>query len=109
MRAGSLRYKIQIWNVEVTRNEFNEQQDTYTKTFETRANITSTTGQRQDVNNEVFYPKTVTFEVRYYVPIKEFDHIHFKDNRYRVLAIQEDETNLQHSQMKRIICELINE
>ena len=109
MRAGILKYPIEIWQVTVTTNEFNEQTDTYSKSFETRANITYNSGARSDINNEIVYPQTVTFEVRNYVPVGEYDHIKYNDKFYRILTLQEEDSNLQHSMMKKLICELIND
>lgn len=109
MRAGILKYPIEIWQVTVSTNEFNEQTDTYTKSFETRANITYNSGTRSDINDETVYPQTLNFEVREYVPVGEFDHIKYNGKFYRILSLQIDDTNLQHSMMKKIICELIND
>lgn len=108
MRAGTLRQKIQIWKVESIRNEFNEQYDTYTFAYETRANVMYNSGARSDQNHEVFYTQTVTFEVRSYVDVSDFDHIKWNDVEYRIVSIQEDDNNFNYLQMKRIICEKIN-
>lgn len=109
MRAGTLKYPIQIWQCTVTYNEYNEQESAYENYFSTRANITSESGQRTNENNEVFYTQLLTFEVRRYVPVNDFDRIKYNNKFYRIISIHDAEDNMQHMQMKRIVCELINE
>ena len=109
MRAGILKYPIEIWKVTVTRNEYNEQTDTYTKSYSTRANITYNSGSRTDINNEIVYPLNLTFEVRSYVPVTDFDHIKYNSRFYRILAIQSEDSTLQHAMMKKLVCEVIDD
>ena len=108
MKAGVLKNPIEIWHYTVTYNEFNEQDASYTKSFTTRANIVTDSGQRTDTNNEVFYTQLLTFEVRKYVPVEDFDHIKYNNKEYRIISIQDADFNLNHAMMKRIVCELIN-
>lgn len=109
MRAGILIHPIEIWAVTVIRNEFNEQQQTYAKSYETRANVIYSSGARQDTNHEVFYGRNITFEIRQYVPVGDFDYIKWNNEFYRILSIQSDDNNLRYRQMKRVVCELVND
>ena len=109
MRAGILKYPIEIYAVTVTLNEYNEQKDTYSKSYDTRANVTYNSGNRTDVNNEIIYPLNLTFEVRDYVPVGVYDEVKYKGKFYRIIAIQSEDENLHHAMMKRLICEEVNE
>jgi len=109
MRAGTLKYPVQIWKVMVTQNDYNEQKDVYRLYYNTRANVTYNSGSRTDINNEIVYPKNLTFEVRNYVPVTNFDRLKYNGDYYRILAIEEEDSTLQHSMMKKIVCEKVEE
>ena len=105
MKAGILNEKVRILRCEVERNEFNEQTDTYKPIAWIRASVSYKTGNRVDINHEVFYAYTKTFYIRRYQQINEFDRLEWKGKQYRILAISDDREYNQ----KIIECELINE
>ena len=105
MRAGILNETIQILRLKHETNEYNEQLDMYVPCCMTRANITTVSGGRTDVNNEVFYAHTYRFVVRRYVQVGDFDRLMWKDNQYRILNIDDDRV----LQQKTITAELVNE
>lgn len=86
MRAGAYTEIVDIYKVQVERNEFGEQHDTYRLSQRTRANVTDGSGQRTDENNETLYTCTKHFTMHRYVDIDEFDIIEWCGKRWRCIA-----------------------
>ena len=105
MRAGGYEDRIDILKHKVSQSDSGEQKEYWDKSYSTRANVTQTSGNRTDPNNEVFYEYMKTFIVHRYVDVDEFDRILFKCRLYRILSIAED----RHLNQKTIVTELINE
>ena len=86
MRAGIFTKRIQIYREYKSVNEYGE---TITGNFEyvhsTRAEVTQTNGARVDENSNMTYTSLVTFNMRYYVDIRDYDRILYNDKFYRVL------------------------
>jgi len=90
MRAGILNEPIEILKVVVSRNEYGEQQDNYMPVCHTKAEVRPTSGGRSNENNEIFYEHTLTFTMRRYVKVDDFDRIMYKCKQYRILNIDDD-------------------
>mgnify|MGYP003751619449 CR=1 FL=1 len=106
MRTGLLKDKIDIYRSITDTNEFGEQIQNYVCIFSTRSRIINNNGSRENSNGEIFYSYTKIFEVWKYVDIVEnTDYILYKNKKYRILSIEEND-----EQNKKIInTELINE
>lgn len=109
MQAGTLKYPITIWTPLTTKNEFGEDAISWIQKYATRAKIVYNYGNRTNDNQEMTYDYSITFEVRRYVPINEFDYIFFEKDKvlhkYRILSIEPS----QEKQNKTIRTELVNE
>lgn len=105
MRCGLLKDKIDIYRPITSQNEFGEMIQEYKPWYCTRSKVVNNGGQRELMNNEIFYPYRKIFEIHQYVDVKETDIIHWKDKRYRILSI-----DLETRKMKKVIMtELIDE
>lgn len=90
MRAGLLNETISIYEKTLVVNEYGEETEEWVKTYTTKARIVHDGGSRVIENDEVFYSHSKTFQVRYYVPVGEYNRIEWKDNFYRILNIEYD-------------------
>ena len=105
MRCGLLKDKIDIYRPISNQNEFGEIVQEYKIWYCTRARAVSNGGSRTLLNNELFYPYRMIFELHQYVDVKETDIIHWEGKKYRILSI-----DLDRNQMKKVIMtELIDE
>lgn len=89
MNAGLLTEKIDILQPIEVGNAFGEKEVIYTPKYTTRARVIYDSGNREIVNDEIFYLYNVSFQMRIYVPITETSLIQWNGKRYRVLSIQE--------------------
>lgn len=105
MQAGLLNELIEIYKPSIDTNEYGEQVQAYTKSYETRSQVIYNNGNKSITNNEVFYDYQKTFKVRRYVEVCENYQIKYKGKFYRILSI-EDIRQYNH---KVITTELINE
>lgn len=105
MRAGQLDKPIEIYQPNVTVDEFGHQSTDYVKIYETRANVSHKTGSREAVNDEVIYVYSKTFKVRSYVPVGDFCWIKYNGKFWRILQIEPD----KRMQQLTIETELVNE
>lgn len=87
MIAGSLTEPIKILGVETFTNKYGEKQDRYTLKCNTRANVIQKSGTRIDENGQTFYDYIKQFEVRFYVPVGDYDHIEYEGREYRITNI----------------------
>lgn len=100
-----LKETLEIWwNKEVT-TEFGSKKITWEKLNTIRCGVKNNGGGRTIENNEIFYPYTKEFIVRYYHNIAETMRIKYNDKFYRILSI---EPNVYYND-KIIIAEQINE
>lgn len=106
MRAGLLTEVIKVEKPVTTIDEFGA---SYTRweTFigKTKAQVTYTTGNRLNENNEIIFAYEVVFTVRIYHQIDERMRIIWKNKKYRILSLEENKA-LQSLTIK---AELINE
>ena len=108
MQAGILNELIKVEQPVVSRNdEYSTKTLTEWKTFigQTRANVTYTSGNRVNENNEIIFAYEVVFKVRIYHQIDERMRIIWKDKKYRILSIESN----KKLQMLTIKAELIND
>lgn len=105
MRAGLIQQPIDIYRAVVTKNLFGEQTTEWKRIIHTRARIIYDNGERTNMDGDMTYVYTLTFEVRRYHKIDEYDHIHYKDKKFRILSIEHNKVE----QKQVIICQLINE
>ena len=105
MRAGQLRYPIDILRHIVERTEYGSVNDKYEFFFKTRADVNALSGGRDDDGREIFYEHTYRFTVRSYVPVTDFDRIYYKEQMYRIINIDDDEL----LNCKYITAQLVNE
>ncbi len=90
MNAAILKDKIEIYGLTTVRTDFGTHKDTYSLKYTTRAN-TKFVSQNQVVSEgEVYYPITMQFIVRAYVPVVETDVIHFDNKKWRILSIDKN-------------------
>lgn len=105
MLAGLLREKVVFQKPTVTINEYGEQSTVWTDAISTRARAQYSSGSRQEENNELWNPFTVTFTVRSYHKITTDMIIVWNGRKYHILS-----QNLDiHAQQQVLIAEVINE
>ena len=106
MIAGTLNEIIEVQEIKVVKNTFGEIESTeYEPKFKTRAEVVFSAQNRVNDNQELFYPQSVNFRVRFYHKIGELDIIVWKERKYRILAIEPN----KKSQLIEVRTELINE
>lgn len=105
MRAGLLTEPIEIWEKSLVINDFGEETETWDFKYSTKARLVHEGGNRVIENNEVFYEHSKTFQVRYYVPVDDYDRIKWDDKYYRILNIEPDRDRMN----KTIKGELIDD
>lgn len=105
MKAGKLKDKIEIYNPVIIRSEFGSNKIEYNLFYTTRAEVKYNSGSKVVENNEVITTMSITFTLRYYVPLLDNMIIKYDDKRYRILSI---EPSKQYNN-KVVIAEKINE
>lgn len=106
MRAGLLRDVIQVEKPEVVQNDFGANHIEWVTFIDrTRAQVTYSSGNRANENNEIIFAYEVIFTIRVYHQIDERMRIVWKNKKYRILSIEEDLAK----QKLTIRTELINE
>ena len=105
MQAGLLNELIEIYKPSIESNEFGEQVQVYTKSYDTRAQVIYDSGNRTTSNNEIVFNYHKTFKIRRYIEVMENYQIKYKNKFYRILTI-EDIRQYNH---KVVTAELINE
>lgn len=105
MRSGLLQYPIDIYKPIVEKNEFGEQVTIYKKSIHTRARIVYDGGGKTNYEGDITYIYTITFEVRRYHNINEYDHVHYMDKKFQILSVEHN----KKEQKQVLVCQLINE
>jgi head-tail adaptor len=105
MRAGLLNEPIEIYEKVLTKNSFGEQTEDWSLKYSTKARLIHEGGNRVIQNDEVFFAHTKTFQVRYYVPVGDYDKIKWDEKFYRILNIEPDKAMMN----KTIKTELIDD
>lgn len=106
MRAGLLQEVIKVEEPVTTTNEYGANYIQW-KTFigRTKAQVTYSSGNRANENNEIIFAYEVVFTVRIYHRINERMRIIWKNKKYRILSIEEN----RQLQTLTVKTELINE
>lgn len=106
MRAGRLTEVISVEQPIQNQNEYGATALEW-KPFicKTKAEVTYSSGNRRNENNEIIFAYEVVFTVRIYHHINERMRIIWKNKKYRILSIQEN----KELQSLTIKTELINE
>lgn len=90
MRAGLLKEKIEILRASIVKNSMGEDIETWNTVYTTRAKVENVSSNIETVNSELTYSYTKRFEVRFYVPIEDFDRLVWRGKIYRVISIDKD-------------------
>ena len=87
-RAGLLDEMIEIKRIVVTVNRYGERIENYNTYIKTRANVINDGGNKSVINNEIFNSYSKTFQVRYYVDVKDTDIIVWQKREYRIISVE---------------------
>ena len=105
MQAGLLNSPIEIHQKQLTKSEYGSVASQYVLKVSTKAQVINNGGSRSEENNQIFYDYRKTFIVRFYVDVKDDDHILYEGVWYRILNI---DVNRKFNQ-KSIQCERVQE
>jgi len=105
MWAGFLNETIDVMKYTHTLDNFGDEVDTLTKVYSTRAKVNHLSGSRTVRSEEIQYPYTKIFVVRYHTPITEDNYIKWQDKLWRIQAIDRD----RKLQQTVVQCEIVNE
>ena len=105
MRAGLLTERIEILQPDVATNDFGEETTNWVSIYTTKARLVHTGGNRMNVNDEILYTYTKTFQIRNYVPVQDFYRILWNGKQYRILDIEPE----KQQQQITIKTELVND
>lgn len=105
MEAGKLKYSITVKQAVIKSSNFGGSDIIYEDKFTTRCAIKKERVDREVVNSELFYPSILICTIRSYHKVDESDIIIYKDKKYRILSIFEDDS-IQATEIK---LEKINE
>lgn len=105
MQAGFLNEVIEVWKPQLLKDDYGQEFEEYAFAFSTRAKVDYNSGTRAIENSEIFNGVNRQFTVRSYADIDYKSIIHFKDEKYRVIAIDKQRTWNQQV----ITTELVNE
>lgn len=105
MRAGLLKEEIDIIQNQFVKNKFGEETEEWVIKYHTRARLIHNGGQRTLQNNEIFYTDIKTLEIRYYVPIGNFNRIIWNGETFRIVDIED----VKEQNKKIVKIEKINE
>lgn len=105
MRAGLFTEPIEVLRAEITKNKFGEEISEWKTIYKTRARVIHTSGSRNNYNDEIVYTYIKTLNVRYYIPVEDFDRIKWNSKIYRILDIEPSDDK----SYKTIKIELVND
>lgn len=105
MRAGLLTERIDVLKPVVTVNDYGEETTDWQNIYTTKARLVHTGGNRMNVNDEIFYSYTKTFQIRNYVPVQDYYRILWDGKQYRILDIEPD----RQQQQITVKTELVND
>nr|DAH81045.1 MAG TPA: Putative head tail adaptor [Caudoviricetes sp.]DAW38878.1 MAG TPA: Putative head tail adaptor [Caudoviricetes sp.] len=105
MRAGGMRYHLQLFRPVQTTNEYGEEQTTYTPTRTIWAERVKWAGNRSEEVGEHFAAYTVTFRIRDVHPIGEGWRVQLMgEHLYTVMAIEPNRSK----GMLSLLCQRVN-
>ncbi len=104
-RAGLLNEIISLWKPTTVINDYGEREESFELFYMTRARVLNDGGSRTVTNDEIVFPYSKTFQVRYYVPVTDTMQVEWQNKRYRIISTEKrrDENDIM------IKTELINE
>lgn len=106
MDSGILNQKIEFYRLVLGKDEYNHETYDYEFAFDTRANVIFNNGNRVIESEEIFYDNSISFKVRFYIPVLDTDRIKYRDKWYRIITVN-DIPNIRNQ--KVITCELVNQ
>lgn len=104
MKAGQLRYLIEIWRKTATTSEFNEEVEDYKMLRKCRADVVWKIGKTEILAESEINRQNVELRLRKYVDVVITDRIVLDGVTYEVISTVPDE----RLQMKVIIAEVVN-
>lgn len=105
MRAGTLIEIITFYKPEIVKTDTGSEDTIYVEYHQCRARQTYNSGNRENLNGDIFFSSNVVFEIRQGLVLDELYRIKWKDNFYRILSIEYNKPN----QSIKIVCEKIND
>lgn len=103
--AGLLNEVIDIMKYAPSTNEYGEVTKTLMREYTTRAKVIHLSGSRTVRNDEIQYPYSKTFVLRFHAPITEDNLISWQGHLWRVLSIDRD----RNMQQCVVMTEIVNE
>jgi len=88
MRAGPLRYSIELYSKTNTRDDYSGYSEAYTYQCNTRADVKYLGGTQQIVNDQIFPSSDVQFTIRYKSDLDETYRIKWRNEIYWIDNIQ---------------------
>ena len=85
-----LKHPIQLYNLVTEKNPYGAIQSSYAYRCSTKAHIIFNSENQVVSEGEVFYPITLTFIVRSYIPVKETDRIKWEDKFWKIMSINKN-------------------
>lgn len=105
MKAGTLKWKIEIWKPITITTDYGDSKTEYELHYTTHANMLYNSGTRTVENDEIVYPNNKTFIVRHYVPVEEPMRVKFEGQFYQIISINPN----KYYNDKELYTELVNE
>lgn len=105
MRAGLLTNKIEILRPEIVKSSTGFQQTVYNPDIVCRAYVKYNSAGRSEINGEVVFTRSITFQIRRFYDFDENCRIRWKYRDYRILSIE----HKRKEQLIEIITEIIEE
>lgn len=106
MQAGKMTQIITMHEPKTTRTASGAESTTYNFCYECRACITFANMDRVNSNGDIFYSRSVKFEIRMpFFDIDERIQIHWHNKKYRIISVEPRQDNMSVV----IYTELINE
>lgn len=88
MRAGLFKEPIEVLKNVITKNDFGEEKSEWVSMFKTRARLIHDNGSRGIYNDGIVYTYQKTLNVRYYIPVGDFDRIKLNGRIYQIQEIE---------------------
>ena len=105
MVAGKLDTIIEIHKPYLHKNEYGEVEDSFEKSFQTKAQVVYNSGNRIIDNNEIFNEYKVQFIVRIYHRISELDRVKYDGKFYQIESIEKS----RQFQLMKLNTVIVNE
>jgi len=90
MNSSLLKHPIQLYNLVTEKNPYGAIQSSYAYRCSTKAHIIFNSENQVVSEGEIFFPITLTFIVRSYIPVKETDRIKWEDKFWKIMSINKN-------------------